>query len=154
MGRRMDAADSVHMQQVRTLYYLFFLPRFTWEDTAQCRSFGRECRFEISTCGVVIQYVYCSWFTGFSSVEWYLLKVKKEMKDSVRAVLLRGDTLQTRGPWYPASVRLSLSVTTWKFWHFCFFRIQHWTTGALTPDVCGKYFEHINCNVKISQLLY
>lgn len=70
--------------------------------------FGDECRLEISTCGVVIQYVYCSRFTGCSSLGRYLLKVKKEMKD-VRAIFLWGDTLQTHAhEIQPVSVSLSV----------------------------------------------
>lgn len=57
---------------------------------------GHECRLEISTCGVVIQYVYCSCFAGFSSLSWYLLRVREEMKDSTRAIFLWGDSLQTQ----------------------------------------------------------
>lgn len=57
---------------------------------------GHECRLEISTCGVVIQYVYCSCFAGFSSLSWYLLRVREEMKDSTRAIFLWGDSIQTQ----------------------------------------------------------
>lgn len=160
MGRRMDAAN-VHMQEVRThtqlFACLFVLSLRSWEDTMQILAilsiFGHESIME--TCGVVIQYVYCSGFTGFSSFCWYRHKVKKEMKDSVRAIFLWGDTLQTHATEIQP---VSVSVCVWQHGNFDIsvaleFSIGLWgfETSPLWKTTLKITY---NCNLKISAVRY